>query len=176
MSESSIAVSQFIEEPPLSPSSPFELRSARRSAAPAPAAATPSVFPERPSLEAQLRCYRELSRDQIQQAFREGAVNYQEVIALAYEHAWIVDDVVAHEVVTEPEPELEVITAEAALVLELSNGERIVAGRFPNREDATNYGRQLAFKLGHESEWPIFDGRYVRPDAIFAIAIETLES
>ena|SRR5438874_996293 len=173
MSESTIAVSQFIEEPPVSPSSSFGLRSARRAVA-APFVTPP--MPERPSLEAQLRCYRELSRDQIAQAFREGATNYPGVIDFAYERRWIVDeDELVDEVPVELEPELEVITAEAALVLRLSNGETIVAGRFPNRDSALNEGRHLAFKLGHDHEWPLVDGRYVRPEAVVSIDVETLK-
>ena len=57
----------------------------------------------------------------------------------------------------------------------LSNGETIVAGRFPNRDSALNEGRHLAFKLGHDHEWPLVDGRYVRPEAVVSIDVETLE-
>jgi hypothetical protein len=183
MNESSAAahVAQLLVEPPLSPSSPSSSATVPR---PAPAPA-----PERTSVVQEMRCYRLLSSEQLAQALREAAVEEKSVFTVALEHGWITrDDVsqpysdrvaprpVPEPVELEPEVELEVVAPEAALVLELSNGERIVAGRFSNVEAATAQGRQLAFKISHEQEWPLFDGRYVRPDAIVAIAVETLES
>ena len=59
--------------------------------------------------------------------------------------------------------------------LRLSNGERILYGRFPNRERATDQGRLLSFKMGQSSEWPLIGGRFVRPESVVSVDVERLD-
>ena len=196
MSESTIVAhfGQYSEEPPLSPSASFSIRTDRlppaQPEAPPPASVVMAPEPERAPLEEQLRCYRLLSSEQIGQAFREGAVNYTSVLNIALEHGWIVhDDLVPVEPFSapaavqlvevepappQPEPDAVTTAVEAAVFLRLSNGERIFVGRFPNEELAVHEGRQLSFRMGHEGVWPHVDGRFVRPEGVVSIDVETL--
>src|SRR6266545_257846 len=141
---------------------------------PTPVARQPD--PERSTLEAQLRCYRLLSREQIAQAFRGGALNFDDVLAFAFERGWIARDDPFVAVPVESEPELETIASEVAVFLRLANGERLLVGRFPTRDLAASEGRHLSFRMAHEGEWPLVDGRYVRPEAVVSIDVETFDA
>jgi len=170
----------YLDEPPLSPASPFSIRTVlleppQPEVAP-PTPVAPQPDPERSTLAAQLRCYRLLSREQIAQAFRGGALNFEDVLAFALERGWIAHDDPFVAVPVESEPELETIASEVAVFLRLANGERLLVGRFPTRDLAASEGRHLSFRMAHEGEWPLVDGRYVRPEAVVSIDVETLDA
>ena len=169
--------SHYLEEPPLSPSSPFSIRTVlleppQPEVAP-PTPVAPQPDPERSTLAAQLRCYRLLSREQIAQAFRGGALNFEDVLAFADERGWIACD---EPVALPVEPEVETIASEVAVFLRLANGERLLVGRYPTRDLATGEGRHLSCRMAHEGEWPLVDGRYVRPEAVVSIDVETFDA
>ena len=177
----------YMEEPPVSPSAPRRLPPPIRLDPQAPDAEPE----ESPSVDAHLRCYRLLTDQQIAQALREGTVNDKSVLTIALEHGWIDHDdvspfqafgpvpVVAPPVELDPPPPsvapaLETVATEAALFLRLSNGERILVDRFATRELANAEGRHLSFRMGHESEWPLVDGRFISPEAVVSVDVESL--
>ncbi|MHB8642790.1 MAG: hypothetical protein ACYDA3_07895 [Gaiellaceae bacterium] len=174
----------YMEEPPVSPSAtrrlplppPLQLDPQAESAPPAPDAPHAETE-ERPSVDAHLRCYRLLTDQQIAQALREGTVNDKSVLTIALEQGWIdQDDIAPVDTFSAPPPEptRETTATEAALFLRLANGERILVDRFATRELANAEGRHLSFRMGHEREWPLIDGRFVSPEAVVSLDVEAL--
>ena len=186
----------YMQEPPLSPDNtirlppPVQLDPAHDILTPPalPRLDVPDAEPEEsPSVDAHLRCYRLLTDKQIAQALREGTVNNKSVLTIALEHGWIdpediapvepFDPPFAVELDAQPPrpaPTLETIATEAALFLRLASGERILVDRFETRELANAEGRHLSFRMGHEREWPLIDGRFVSPEAVVSIDVEAL--
>jgi hypothetical protein len=179
----------YMEEPPVSPSAdrrlPPPIRLDPQADDMPPRMTIADAEPqESPSVDAHLRCYRLLTDQQIAQALREGTVNDKSVLTIALEHGWIDhDDIGAVQAplleFDPPPPRLEraapeKATTEAALFLRLANGERILVDRFATRELANAEGRHLSFRMGHEREWPLIEGRFVSPDAVVSVDVESL--
>jgi hypothetical protein len=178
----------YMEEPPVSPSAALRLPPPIRldpqaNDMPPRMLAADAEPAENPSVDAHLRCYRLLTDQQIAQALREGTVNDKSVLTIALEHGWIDhDDIAPLAPLIEfdpPAPRLEPavpekVTTEAALFLRLSNGERILVDKFATRELANAEGRHLSFRMGHEAEWPLVDGRFISPEAVVSVDVEAL--
>ena len=61
------------------------------------------------------------------------------------------------------------------LLVRLTNGERIDVGTFPTHDTAKVKARQMTRELEESRVWPFLDGRYIRPDSIVSIDLETTE-
>jgi len=78
-------------------------------------------------------------------------------------------------------PELEVVSAApepapaaATVYVRLANGERVTVGTHATKEDASFEARMLTLRMGRDGEWLPVGGRYIRPDAIVSVDVETL--
>ena len=195
MSESTAAAlgfGSYIDEPPLSPSG---LRIAQPTTDATPEA--PAAAPATTSVEALLLRFHLLTSEQMAQALGERLVSGKSIETIALERGWITQDDLAQvqafggtvvaptptpapapaaplPLAPEVEPQPPATSAAAvALVVRLANGERIPAGTYPSNEAAMQEGRALTQRMQHEGEWPFLDGRFVRPDAVVSIDLET---
>jgi hypothetical protein len=194
----------YLDEPPLSPNAPNGLRIAQPAEEMLPPPAPPTAQLEPTSLEALLVRYGLVSSEQMAFALGERIVTGKDVATIALEKGWVTEadlaqvrafqtpaapipvqapmpvapppaaPVPAPVAFTPPPAPTPTPTHAAALFVRLANGERIPAGSFATPEQAMNEGRLLALRMGHEGEWPFLDGRYVRPEAVVSIDVETL--
>jgi hypothetical protein len=104
----------------------------------------------------------------------------------AFEHGWMADRIAAAhaqavEAAEPAAPHLEVVSATpdpapsvAALYLRLTSGERIIVGSYPTADQADFEARMLSLRMGRDGEWIPVEGRYVRPEAVVSVDVETL--
>lgn len=57
------------------------------------------------------------------------------------------------------------------VVLNLTSGEWVEVGSFPDEQTADGHAREIATRLAQATEWPRVRGRYLRPETIVSIEI-----
>jgi hypothetical protein len=58
------------------------------------------------------------------------------------------------------------------VVVRLSDGDRVVAGRFADPEQAHGLAKELQSSFGKtDGIWPLVEGRYLRPQAVISIDV-----
>jgi hypothetical protein len=204
MSESAASahLGTYLDAPPLSPAAAangLRVTQPAEEQLPTPAPPTAQVSPTSP--EALLLRYNLMTSEQMAQALGERIVTGKDVATIALEKGWITQDDLAQvqayaapvpvpvpvpAPVPEPAPVaptalppapetvVQAHVAPVALFIRLANGERIAAGTFASQELAMNEGRLLALRMGHEGEWPFLEGRYIRPEAVVSIDVESI--
>jgi hypothetical protein len=56
------------------------------------------------------------------------------------------------------------------VVVRLTDGDRVVAGTFPDAEQAHRLAKELQSGFADaDSDWPLVEGRYLRPQAVISI-------
>jgi hypothetical protein len=56
------------------------------------------------------------------------------------------------------------------VVVRLTDGDRVLAGTFPDAEQAHDLAKELQASLGQsDTTWPLVDSRYLRPQAVVSI-------
>jgi hypothetical protein len=56
------------------------------------------------------------------------------------------------------------------VVVRLTDGDRVLAGTFPDPEQAHDVAKELQSSFGQsDTLWPLVDGRYLRPQAVVSI-------
>jgi len=61
----------------------------------------------------------------------------------------------------------------AGVFVRLTSGERIAAGRFDTQEAAERRARELMIAVDAHGDWPCVDGRFIKPDAVVSIDVDT---
>jgi hypothetical protein len=61
----------------------------------------------------------------------------------------------------------------AGVFVRLTSGERISAGRFDTQEAAERRARELMIAIDAHGDWPCVDGRFIKPDAVVSIDVDT---
>lgn len=65
-------------------------------------------------------------------------------------------------------------TANVQVTLRLSSGERIHVGAFDSEESAKQHAHVLSQEIGSAREWLFLSRRFVRPEAVVSVDLETV--
>jgi hypothetical protein len=65
-------------------------------------------------------------------------------------------------------------TATVQVTLRLSSGERIPVETFDTPESAKQHAQVLTHEIGSAREWLFLSGRFVRPDAVVSVDLDTV--
>jgi hypothetical protein len=72
-----------------------------------------------------------------------------------------------------PPPAAQAPTTSAGVFVRLTSGERISAGRYETLEAAERRARELMVAVDAHGDWPCVDGRFIKPDAVVSIDVES---
>ena len=75
----------------------------------------------------------------------------------------------------QPEPEPQTTSPAARVTIRLTTGERVPVADFPTLDGAKEHARVLIRDLAESGdEWPLVNGRFLRPDTIVSVDVESL--
>jgi hypothetical protein len=122
-----------------------------------------------------------LTPDQLSEAMKDEAVTGKKLAEIVVERGWVTQDELDR-LTDSPAPAAPPRPAQTPapsasdyrIFIRLTTGERLEVATVPGLEEAKNGARELIRRLGtHGEGWPFIGGRFVRPDAVVSVDLDT---